>query len=104
MNTLETNAKLESSSTKSWRLRSDTDNIKENQMENLELKNTTPKTKSSVNGLNGRMEETKERLIELGGGGEGEQKKLSNLNKREKWRNRLEFKKKSKTSRANRNF
>ena len=41
------------------------EDIKKNRMEILELKDTITKTKSLVDGLNSRMERTKERIREL---------------------------------------
>ena len=41
------------------------EDIKKNRMEILELKDTITKTKSLVDGLNSRMDRTKERIREL---------------------------------------
>ena len=53
-NTLETSGKTEN-------FRKEMEDIKKNRMEILELKDTITKTKSLVDGLNSRMERTKEK-------------------------------------------
>lgn len=58
MNFLETWKKIEN-------LCKETDKIKMNQMENIELKNTVTKIKNSVNALNSRIEGIEERISEL---------------------------------------
>ena len=57
MNMFETNEKIESLST-------DKENIKKNQMEILELKNTITYTKKLKDGLNSRIENTEQRMAD----------------------------------------